>query len=520
MSWLKRNSKNLMCIAFIILLALPIIYPLLRSGFFVTDDGEWMIIRLSAFYQALADGQFPVRFLARLNHEYGYPVSTFLYPGFLYIGSMIHLLKIGFVESVKVVLGLSIIGSAVFTFFWLRRFFEKIPSLVGALSLVYAPYFLFDIYKRGSVGEVVALSILPFILWQIQRHSLFWSSIGIGFLIISHNSLAAIFMIIITAYMLIDLYKSQERSRQVYWYICSIFLGLGLSAFFWLQILFELSLTKFSDTVISNPLEYFAGIWLIGYHAILVLLTSVLLFVLKKKSIKKHSLTVLMMGFGLVSVFLASTYSGFLWSILPVSFIQFPFRFLSVAIVSMAFLTAFAVSEFKGLSRNIFISILAIIFSISIFQQLSSIEYIDKTDGFYITNSATTTIHDEYMPVWVEKVPLSRFDEKVEIIEGGGEINNLIYNNKNIRFKVDLETDSVIQVNTIYWPGWKVYIDDKKEKISYNNPGGVMRVDAPEGKHNVQLIFGETSVRLVSDVVSILSLGMLVMLCRKKLWKK
>lgn len=70
--------------------------PLMRSGFFITDDGEWMIIRLSAFYQSLADGQFPVRFLGRLNNSYGYPVSNFLYPGFLYLGSLLHILGASF----------------------------------------------------------------------------------------------------------------------------------------------------------------------------------------------------------------------------------------------------------------------------------------------------------------------------------------------------------------------------------------------------------------------------------------
>ncbi|MBI5019227.1 hypothetical protein HZB58_03065 [Candidatus Gottesmanbacteria bacterium] len=57
-----------------------VLYPLMRPGFFVSDDGEWMIIRLSAFYQSLADGQFPVRYLGRLNNSYGYPVANFLYP--------------------------------------------------------------------------------------------------------------------------------------------------------------------------------------------------------------------------------------------------------------------------------------------------------------------------------------------------------------------------------------------------------------------------------------------------------
>ena len=61
----------------ILLASILLLWPLFYRGFFVTDDGDWMIIRLSAFYQSLAEGQFPVRFLGRLYHNYGYPVANF-----------------------------------------------------------------------------------------------------------------------------------------------------------------------------------------------------------------------------------------------------------------------------------------------------------------------------------------------------------------------------------------------------------------------------------------------------------
>ncbi|MEK7065711.1 MAG: hypothetical protein AAB961_01850, partial [Patescibacteria group bacterium] len=80
----------------VILVSLFVLWPLLRSGFYISDDGEWMVIRLSAFYQSLAEGQFPVRFLGRLNYSYGYPVANFLYPGFLYIGSILRFIGFSF----------------------------------------------------------------------------------------------------------------------------------------------------------------------------------------------------------------------------------------------------------------------------------------------------------------------------------------------------------------------------------------------------------------------------------------
>src|SRR5579859_5724087 len=83
---------------FILLLCLiPALWGIFHAGFFVSDDAHWMVIRLSAFYEALASGQLPVRFLPRLNEGFGYPVADFLYPLFLYVGSFLHLLRIPFV---------------------------------------------------------------------------------------------------------------------------------------------------------------------------------------------------------------------------------------------------------------------------------------------------------------------------------------------------------------------------------------------------------------------------------------
>ena len=126
----------------LIVCSIPAIIPLFHPGFFSTDDGEWMVIRFSAFHQALRDGQFPVRFLSRLNNEYGYPVANFLYPGFMYLAEPIKILGFGFVDTIKIVFGIALIESAVFTFFWLSRIFNKVPAFIGALIYLYAPYHL------------------------------------------------------------------------------------------------------------------------------------------------------------------------------------------------------------------------------------------------------------------------------------------------------------------------------------------------------------------------------------------
>lgn len=154
------------------LLSLPAIISLFHPGFFQSDDGEWMIIRFSAFHQAFRDGEFPVRWLGRLNHGYGYPVANFLYPGFMYLSELPKVLGFGFVDSIKIILGFSIISSAVFAYLWLSKLFGKTSAFIGALFYLYTPYHLFDLYKRGSVGEVLALTVVPLIFWAMEKKNL------------------------------------------------------------------------------------------------------------------------------------------------------------------------------------------------------------------------------------------------------------------------------------------------------------------------------------------------------------
>jgi len=54
----KYFKENSILICLFIIFLIPAVLPLVHKGFFLTDDGEWMIIRFSAFYQTLHDGDY------------------------------------------------------------------------------------------------------------------------------------------------------------------------------------------------------------------------------------------------------------------------------------------------------------------------------------------------------------------------------------------------------------------------------------------------------------------------------
>lgn len=506
MFWLRQNKKKLFFTLFLVLLFLGI-FPLFKPGFFQSDDAEWMIIRFSAFHQTLRSGQFPVRFLARLNHGYGYPVANFLYPGFMYIGEIIHILGFNFQDSIKIILGLSMVFSGIFSYFWLNRLFGFAASLIGSLFYLYTPYHFFDLYNRGSVGEVLALSIVPFIFWQIERKNFFWLTVGIAALVLSHNSLALLFLPIVIGYGLL------RNLFPVFSFLFSIILGFGLSSFFWLPAVFELTFTNFSNIQVSNPLNYFSSFNLLGLSSIFVLILSSWLF-LKSLFLGRISLfgkfALFFLALGSISIFLATPISSSIWKFSLFSFIQFPFRILSLLILSVSFLSGYVIQNISGVKRYLMsiVLLLALFYSASFY--FGPKVFFNKQDSFYSTNEDTTTVQDEYMPRWVKIKPDGRFRNKVQIIQGEGSLSNVFHNSKKIEFDALILEGAVVRLNTIYYPGWRVLVNGKETDVDFANDLGVIEFFLAKGEHKVKVQFLETPFRMSADFVSLTSFILLI----------
>jgi hypothetical protein len=484
----------IVCVVFAIL-------PLLHHGFFMTDDGEWMVIRSHAFYLALHDGQFPVRFLHHLNYDYGYPVATFLYPGFFYAGVFFQALKFNALETTKILFGISLIGSAIFTYFWLNALFkQRLASFVGALLALYMPYHLYDAYTRGSAGELFALLWVPFILWMIERKNIFFTSIGIFLLILSHNTLAALYIPILFIYALL------RKTFSLKYVLLTFVLGIALSSFFILPILYELPLTRFSQTDISMPQDYFADFNLMGMASIGIYILTLMLFVFRSSKISGiRAVCVFFLGITTVTILLSSSLGSSLWNVLPHEFIQFPFRLLAYFVITIPFLAAFSITQIRGIPRYSLAIVCLILGFVSAIPYSTPKKYFTRDEGYYATIQPTTTVQDEYMPLWVKQKPLIATPDKVFITKGKGKITHLFYNNKQLTFIVDSNTQVTVKTRLLYWPGWKVSIDGNPWKVAAIDAQGGMDVVVPSGHHTVLFSFGETKERLFSDILSVIA---------------
>src|SRR3989344_2526112 len=242
-------KKFLLLILFISLIAL---WPFFRRGYFESHDGEWMVIRFSAFHQTLSSGQFPVRFVDRLNNNYGYPVLNFLYPLPFYLAEIPKLLGFGFVDSIKSIFILSSVFSVVAMFWALSIVFNKKASLTGAILYLFVPYRFVDLYVRGSFGENLAFLFIPLVTGSIfkiakgEKIFIPLLSLSSASLILSHNVIAILFL---PFFIIFSLLVAQKAKVEIF---KSFILGALTAVFFWLPAIYDLQFVRLSQIKVSE----------------------------------------------------------------------------------------------------------------------------------------------------------------------------------------------------------------------------------------------------------------------------
>lgn len=467
--------------------------PIFRPGFLVTDDGDWMVVRLSAFYQSFREGQFPVRFLGRLNQSQGYPVANFLYPGFMYVGSILHAIGLSFQTSVEVIVVGSVIVGSVGMYFWLKRIFGGLAGLTGGLAYALMPYLMFDIFKRGSVGEVLVLGCMPILFWAIETKNKWIVALMVAFVTISHNTLAALFLPIVFLFMILKKYWPG---------ILYFLLGVGMASFFWFPAFFERAYVMFNSEVISDPNAYFSVSRTITMQSFPILV-SILILLWKgiEKKQKEFLFFCACLGAGL---FFASKMSAALWQ-LPafVKYIQFPFRWLALFVLFGPWVIAFAANRL-GKKNILMLICIGLVFGGVWLTSYMRSESVVRPEGYFTTNEATTTVQNEYMPRWAKKSRSERANKRIEFFTGKGKIEEVHSTTKRLEAVIDAEEQSVIQINTVFYPGWGALLDGQKVDMRYENEYGLMRIDIPAGTHQLFVEFRETGARFIADILSAL----------------
>ncbi len=541
------------------------IWALLNPGFFPIHDDE-QIARLFELNLALESGHIPPRISQNLGFGYGYPFFNF-YPSFAYYFAEIFVLfGFSFITSTKLMIASGFILSASFMYLFSRRFLGELGGFISAVLYTYAPYHSVDVYVRGALAEFFGFVFVPALFWAIERvsrnqtlgNTAILGFIGAG-LILSHNLIAMMTIPPVLLFFLYLLFTTKNKKEFALSVFLGAVLGLLLSSYFWIPAIIEnkytmvdlltrelasyslhfVSLRQFINSPwgyggsILGPLDGFS-LEVGKIHLILIVISLVLVsfYKLRKKAIDNIYFVFLAMF--VFSIFIQSYYSKIIWdSIPPLSYIQFPWRFMMFTGFSGAFLGGFIFSlKFNKKLKSVLaaaVLIAIVIFYVPLFRPSSFLT--DAKDRDYIARDIirwdTSIKAFEYVPLGIATKTSDIGNTVVDITQDeiAKEAATPISENLKIKVlddkphykKMEVLSGSFgkLQINTYSFPGWKVFIDGREIRYNDENKLRLIEADVPKGSKLVDVRFTNTNVRLAANLLTIFGILLLFIMLFK-----
>jgi hypothetical protein len=244
---------------------------------------------------------------------------------------------------------------------------------------------------------------------------------------------------------------------------------------------------------------------------------------------KKKEISILAIFLGIMSLaalFMIHMKSSFIWARLPVLWwLQFPWRFLSVAIFLLSFLTALAVTlsgKLKYILGSILI-LLAVVLNIGFFVPKAWLNISDKEkfSGSSWEKQLTISIFD-YLPIYAKLPPVNKAPLVPEILEGNAKVTAYEKGSNWQKGGIEVIKDAVVRLPLFDFPGMKVtangrvidhYHDDCRGQTFCL---GLITFKLDKGSYEFEARLTNTPVREIGNYLSLASIFVLIWLIIKK----
>lgn len=570
-----KYFKNFWPVLIIFTLCFWAVKALFVPGFFPIHDDE-QIARVFELHKALQDGQIPVRWVSDLGFGFGYPLFNFYPPASYYSAEIFHLVGFSFIDSTKLVFFLSFLLAALFMYLWVKGHFGELAGIFAAILYTYAPFHAVEIYVRGSMPSFLAYALIPAVFWitdRLFRRRKISYAIILGLFValipLSHILILLVFFPFFVVYLGYKIFEYKEKFKSIFPLLfLSSLVAFGLSAFFLIPSLLEKNYT-IVDKINTGELysyklhfvcvkEFFNSTWgyggslpdcmsglsfEIGKVHLLLAFASFLIFIylfIKKKT-SKIKLPLLVFLMFLFSVYIVNSHSSWIWDNVKVlSYLQFPWRFLTMTAVFSSFLGGFVIflaQKYFGKTLTLAISIFLIIVSIVIVaSDFKQQNYLNVGDSYYTNLDdirwRVSKASFEFVPrgiatklsdIKTTQVDLDKNDlplNPYKVIKGTASVTVQSNLSQSKVFSISSKDKSTIQINTFSFPGWEATLDGREIKYSDKNKLKLITVDVPSGSHRLELNFKNTIARAIGNAITLVTILNLVGFGLLRLWKR
>ena len=535
------------------------------------DHARWARHFATQFWH----GDLYPRWFTGVNGGYGGPSGFFYPPLTSYASSLFWPLIASHDPYGWLAAGYSLvlaqILSGITAYLWLRSIAQPRAALLGAAVYVIAPYHVaIDLYQRGASAEFWLFAWFPLLLLSAEKliQGSRWAIAGLAasyaLAVLSHPTVALCFAPVLLAYVFFFSEK-QQRIRTTVVLVAALLLGVGITAVYLMPAMLdqhkayvEWQTTGHGDyrkEWLVKDGEQLAAMASYAYGVIvrngtqieweLVLQTRILavtlvtlfaiavLFVINRKREgvpRARTMAVFWLVVPCISLLMMTQLSSPVWRLVGfLKFLQFPFRFNVMLVVSVAALTALAYQhllERPVRSLTWLLALTAVVWLLvdaySATQVFSA--WREGNPDRVAANRQFLRTQIDFATMWPKPgninalSRMSAFDllvathppKSAELPALGGSAQIKSWEPRRVVLEINAAQDSQLTVNHFYYEGWQGRIDGTSGIVPVRpSADGLMELDLPKGSYTLTLELPKDSAEIWGTVISLLSLAVL-----------
>ncbi len=552
--------------------ALAICSILFMSILPLGHDLHFHMYRIGAMAEELRRTGFslPIRILSVSFNEYGYAVPIFYGDVLLYIPAILVCMGVKVNLAIRVLIVLILWLAFCVTNYEVKRVTGE-ENLAFSIAAVYvfSGYFLMNLVIRMAIGEAGAMIFAPMFLASLyglvyNPQKTDWIHIGLSVvgMILCHNLSTLLFVGVGTVLVAVCWIKSDDKLRIIWDLLKSVALFLGVSASFifpffegllyekyqvpsnneYQYLMFENGSMTLWDFIFPFEIQkiikslFGVGINTDEWHPGglgLAIIPVALITIIKRKDIfenKGETSRKLVTGWILSTILLAIMFIHPLVSELGhyLGFIQFVWRLLEICTVFWSLYVGYLIwgTEKRQSSVWLLIIILVGIYSIGAryafqaYLNISGMEYIENNSpdvvGKYKMEYSPNDGDNLYLP---EGVLLDTYLSRGEIItDESGNIIDSFHREDGILY-IDLagNESKTLELPIYMYKGYAALDTDKNEILDIGiSENGLAQVVTLEDTRHVKVCYKGTNIQIISNLISVLSLIILLTIVLKK----
>ena len=249
----KKSILDLLVVLGITIFSLAYLYS---DKIIVGDDLTYHLNRFQGLANAFEEGQILPKIYPYANYGYGYASPLFYCDLFLYPFAILYHFGVSAVLCYKYcVFFYTLLGNLLIYFIFKKETNNRLLTLIAAVLYSCTNYHIQNIYVRAALGEILAMTFIPFVIHSIYRvlvkNEDAWAYLGVSFScllmchLISTFLYALFFLIMIIIYIVLNRKDINLVKKTLITIIKGTLLALLLTAWYLFPMLEQLQSQTF-----------------------------------------------------------------------------------------------------------------------------------------------------------------------------------------------------------------------------------------------------------------------------------